>query len=142
MTETNDPKQPRVAVGAVVFKDGKVLLVQRGKAPAQGTWAIPGGKVRYGEPLREAVRREIREETGILVDPGKVVLVFDPIIRDESGRIAFHYVIIDYEARYVRGELRAGDDARDVRWVAREDLGRLNVNPRTRALLKEAYNFG
>ncbi len=142
MKYSDYPKYPRVAVGAVVFKDEKVLLVKRGNAPAKGKWAIPGGRVNLGETLQEAVRREIIEETGITVDPGKPILVFDPIIRDEEGRIVFHYVIIDYEARYVSGEIQPGDDAEDVRWVSRQQLRTIDVNSRTKELLMSQYGFG
>jgi 8-oxo-dGTP diphosphatase len=92
------PGAPVVAVGAVVFKDGRVLLVRRGQAPAMGLWAIPGGKVELGETLQAAAERELREETNIRVRAGDPVFTFDMIETDETGRIRYHYVIVDLEA--------------------------------------------
>lgn len=136
------PDAPRPAVGAVVFKDNAVLLVRRGKPPAIGNWAIPGGSVRLGETLQAAAEREILEETGIIVRAGKAVYVFDVIEHDEDGGIRFHYVIVDLTAEYISGEPCPGDDATDARWVRQADLVHLNVNPATRRLLAEAFDFG
>jgi 8-oxo-dGTP diphosphatase len=136
------PSLPRVAVGAVVFKDHKVLLVRRGKPPAQDLWAIPGGSVEIGETLSAAAEREIFEETGIIIQALKPVYTFDVIERDASGRTRFHYVIIDLIADYVRGDIRAGDDASAVRWVSSEEMASLKVNSKTRQLLKSQFNFG
>lgn len=145
MTEvlnTPYPDAPRVAVGAVVFRDDRVLLVQRGSAPARSQWAIPGGRVELGETLQKAAEREVFEETGIRIRAGKPVFVFDTVVPDDGGRIRFHYVIVDLEAEYLEGRLRRGDDAADVRWVAADELDRLPVNPTTRQLLKDHYAFG
>ena len=136
------PDTPRPAVGAVVFKDDAVLLVRRGNPPACGMWAIPGGRIRLGETLQAAAEREILEETGVVVRAGDPVFVFDSVERDASGRVRFHYVIVDLAAEYLRGEPTAGDDAADARWVTRDDLARLPVNPVTRRLLAETYDFG
>ena len=136
------PDQPRVAVGAAVFKENKVLLVLRGKPPAESQWAIPGGCVELGETLQEAAQREILEETGIVIKAGKPVYTFDVVIRDENGRIQFHYVIIDLAADYISGEIRAGDDAVDVRWISSEDMQYQNVSAATRKFLKQCYGFG
>jgi ADP-ribose pyrophosphatase len=137
MTETH----PRVAAGAVIMRGGKVLLVKRKNPPSKGRWAIPGGKVFAGERLREAVKREIREEAGIEIDVGEVVHVFDVIERNKGGHLSVHYVIIDFEARYRSGELRAGDDALEVRWVAPEEIDALDVNETSRGLLKDKFGF-
>lgn len=136
------PDHPRVAVGAVVFKDNRVLLVQRGRPPGQGQWAIPGGKVCLGETLRQAAEREILEETGIVIAAGEPVLTFEVIDRDADGRVRFHYVIIDLAAEYERGELQAGSDAMAARWVSPEELNTLPINPLTRKLLHRQYHFG
>jgi 8-oxo-dGTP diphosphatase len=136
------PAAPRPAVGAVVFKDHAVLLVQRGKPPALGMWAIPGGSVRLGETLQAAAEREILEETGIVIRAGEPVFVFDVIQQDDAGGVKYHYVIVDLAAEYVAGDLRPGDDAADARWVRADDLPRLNVNPATRRLLVEKFDFG
>jgi len=136
------PDRPRVAVGAVVFKDGRILLVRRGRAPAKGLWAIPGGSMELGESLQAAAEREILEETGIKIRAGEPILTFDVIERDEDGRIRYHYVIVDMIAEYIGGVLRPGDDAAEARWVSADALNRLDVSSRTRKLLKERFGFG
>lgn len=115
------PDRPIVAVGGLVVRDGRVLLVQRGREPSAGRWTIPGGAVLVGERLQEAVVRELREECGVQVEVGPVVEVLDRVVRDAAGRIQFHYVIVDYLARWVAGEPRAGSDAAAVRWLTQEE---------------------
>jgi ADP-ribose pyrophosphatase len=136
------PNHPRVAVGAVVFKEDKVLLALRGKPPAEKQWSIPGGCVELGETLQEAAEREIAEEAGIIIQAKKPIYSIDEIERDEKGHIRFHYVIVDLAADYVSGELRAGDDAVDVDWVSIKDLNNRNVSDETRKLLAQCYGFG
>ena len=135
------PQSPRVAVGAFVFKDDRILLVQRGQSPAKGLWAIPGGSMELGETLQEAAEREIREETGLVIKAREPVFTFDVIERDDSGRIRYHYVIVDMLAEYVSGTLQPGDDARDARWVSAQEMGNLEVSRRTREVL-EQFDFG
>jgi 8-oxo-dGTP diphosphatase len=136
LPESAYPRHPRPAVGALVIRDGRVLLVKRGRPPAQGQWAIPGGNIELGETLQQAAQREILEETGITIKAGQPVCTFDAIVRDRDGAIAFHYVIVDLAAEFVSGTLRCADDAEDARWVAAPELTRLDVSPRTRELLK------
>jgi len=136
------PSRPVVAVGAIVFRDNRVLLVRRGQPPSRDLWAIPGGRVEIGETLQEAAEREILEETGIIIQAREPVYAFDYIERDGSAHPRFHYVIVDLIADYVRGEIRAGDDAADVRWISAAELGDLNVSSKTVHLLKSHYNFG
>jgi 8-oxo-dGTP diphosphatase len=135
------PDHPRVAVGAVVISKEKVLLVLRGKPPAEKQWSIPGGCVELGETLQEAAEREIAEETGIVIQAQKPIYTFDVIERDKNGHIRFHYVIVDLAADYVSGEIKAGDDAADVSWVSLKDLKNLNVSNATRKLLATCYGF-
>lgn len=116
------PKRPMVGVGAVVWRDGAVLLERRGQPPAQGSWSLPGGLVEVGERLEEAVRREVREECGIDVTVGPVLGVFEPILRDDDGRIRYHYVVVDYLATYAGGDAVVGDDAAELCWVAADEL--------------------
>jgi 8-oxo-dGTP diphosphatase len=106
---------PVVGVGVVLVQDGKVLLVRRGRDPGRGLWAVPGGKIRHGEPMREAARRELLEETGLEVEVGDVVWVGEYLGADD------HIVLIDFAGSVMGGELRAGDDAEDVRWVELEE---------------------
>ena len=136
------PDQPRVAVGAIVFKNSKVLLVRRGKPPARDLWAIPGGSVKVSETLQRAAEREIFEETGITIQALEPIYTFDHIERDESGRTRFHYVIVDLTADYVEGKPRPGDDALEARWVSSLEMAGLNVSQKTRRLLKERFDFG
>lgn len=136
------PDRPRVAVGTIVFKDGCVLLVRRGKPPAEHHWAIPGGSVELGETLQEAAEREIREEAGIRVRAGDPAFTFDTVIRDDEGRIRFHYVIVDLVAEYISGEVKAGDDAADARWVSPGELDDLLTSPITLKVLHTYFGFG
>lgn len=129
------PDQPRPAVGAIVFKDQRVLLVKRGRPPALGQWAIPGGSIELGETLQQAAEREVWEETGIRIAAHDPVFSFDVLERDHQNRVRFHYVIVDLAAEYVSGELRSGDDAVEARWVAADELSALSLNPMTRDLL-------
>jgi ADP-ribose pyrophosphatase len=135
------PEHPRAAVGAVVFKDDKVLLVRRGRPPAIGQWAIPGGNVKLGETLQEAAEREILEETGIVIRAGDPIYSFDAIVRDADGAVQFHYVIVDVTADYIEGSPRPGDDADEVRWLDAQALDALPVSPPTLKLLKETLHF-
>jgi ADP-ribose pyrophosphatase len=130
------PDRPRLAVGAVVIHEGRVLLVKRGKPPAEGLWAIPGGSVEIGETLQTAAEREILEETGIRIKAGDPIYTFDAIQKDGDGRIRFHYVIVDLLADYLEGDPKAGDDAHDVQWVHPSDLDRMNVSRKTLDLLQ------
>ncbi len=136
------PDQPLASVGAVVFKENRVLLVQRGRPPAQGQWAIPGGRIALGETLQQAAEREIMEETGVVITAREPIFTFDVVERDEQGKVRFHYIVVDLIADYVSGDPRPGDDAADARWVAAEETALLNVNLRTRRLLSIMFQFG
>ena len=136
------PSQPVVAVGAIVFRNNRVLLVRRGQPPSRDLWAIPGGRVDIGETLQQAAEREILEETGITIHAQEPVYTFDYIERDESASPRFHYVIVDLNADYVAGEIMAGDDAAEARWIAADELGRLKVSSKTLKLLKKEFDFG
>jgi len=141
--QKNDyPSNPKVAVGAVVFKDERVLLVRRGQPPSKNLWAIPGGSVEIGETLQEAAQREILEETGIKIQAGEPVFTFDVIERDGTGKIRFHYVIVDLAADYVTGDTQAGDDAAEARWVTAQEIDELKVSAPTLNLLKTKFGFG
>jgi ADP-ribose pyrophosphatase YjhB (NUDIX family) len=108
------PDRPVVGVGAVVFVDGRIVLVKRAHEPLKGEWNLPGGGVEVGETLREACAREILEETGLVVEVGEVIEVFDRIMRDADGGVQYHYVLVDFVCRAVGGEVRCGTDASDV----------------------------
>jgi ADP-ribose pyrophosphatase len=137
MRKNKYPDTPQVAVGAVVVRDSKVLLVKRGHPPGEGLWAIPGGSVELGETLQQAAEREIKEETRLTIRAGNPIYTFDVIERDDTGRIQFHYVIVDVIADFISGKLNPDDDARDARWVSLEELEHLPVSPSTRDLVKK-----
>jgi mutator protein MutT len=114
------PEAPLVGVGAVIVEDGRVLLVRRGTEPMLGQWTLPGGMLELGEALTAGVVREVREETGLTVEPLELIELFDRIHRD-GKRVRYHYVIADYLCRVVSGELNAASDANAVRWVERAE---------------------
>jgi len=135
MARREYPESPVVGVGAVVIKDGKVLLVQRGIDPNKGVWAIPGGSLKLGETLQEGAEREILEETGITIKAKDPVYSFDFFERDGDGRVRFHYVIVDMIADYVSGEAHAADDAMEARWVSLGELKNMQVSGNTLKIL-------
>lgn len=117
------PEAPIVAVGVLLLDGDRVLLVQRGRPPQVGKWTVPGGGVELGETLEEAALRELAEETGLGCTLGPVVEVLDRVLRDGDGRVEYHYVILDFLGTAPTGELRAGSDCAEARWVAIADLG-------------------
>jgi 8-oxo-dGTP diphosphatase len=129
------PDTPLVGVGAIIIEDGRVVLVKRGHAPLQGKWSIPGGVLEVGETLRTAAVREGREETGLTIEPGELLGVFERVVPDEQGRVRYHYVLIDFLCRRLAGELIAADDAEDARWFRREELGALQLARETEKVI-------
>ncbi len=121
------PDNPLIGVGAVIIEANRVLLIRRGTAPLLGEWSLPGGVLECGETLREAVAREAREETGLLVEPTEMLGVYERVIRDEEGRVRYHYVLIDFRCRVRGGDLAAGSDAADVSWFMRSELPALKL---------------
>jgi ADP-ribose pyrophosphatase len=132
------PDRPIVGVGAVILHDGRVVVVRRAAEPLKGEWSIPGGAVELGEKLRDAAAREALEETGLVVDAGEVLEVFDGIYTDPEGRTQYHYVLIDFVCNPVAGEFHAGSDAAEVRWVADEELDALGMTANTVRVLRKA----
>ena len=130
------PDRPQIAVGAIVIRDNRVLLVRRGQPPSEGLWEIPGGRVRLGETLQEAIEREVKEETGVNIFPTNPVYTFDLIERDNRGRVRFHYVIVDLIADYVSGEPKPSDDAREAGWFTFQELEKLQISQTSQEALK------
>ena len=141
MLQREFPVAPLVGVGAVVVEQGRVLLVQRGTEPAKGQWSIPGGLIDVGESLREAVAREVFEETGLVVEPVELIELLDRIHRD-GDRVRYHYVIADYLCRVVGGRLLAASDADAVRWVERAEWNShsaLGIEPITARVIEAGW---
>ena len=138
MSKREYPDRPVVGIGAVVIRDGKVLLIRRGVAPGRGLWAVPGGSLELGETLQQGAEREILEETGITIRAREPIYAFDFFERDPDGRIRFHFVVVDLAADYIRGDVKGADDALEARWLAPGDLDHLPVSKNTLKLLRAA----
>ena len=134
------PRNPLVGVGGVVIDRGRALLIRRGSEPLKGEWSIPGGMVELGEELAEGVRRELKEETGLDVEPIECILVFDRIMK-EGERVKYHYVIADYLCRRKRGRLRPASDVTDARWVRREDLPQYHLTDMATTVILKAFDM-
>ena len=133
------PQLPVCAVSAILFREHKVLLVQRGKPPAYGKWSIPGGVVKLGETLEAAVIREVREETSLLVHPVRLGKVVERIFRDDDSSIQYHYVILDYVCELVEGNPVAASDAQAVQFADIDSLDHLDMTEGTTEVIREAY---
>lgn len=120
---TSGNSRPAVGVGVVLIEEGRLLLIKRGREPQRGRWAVPGGKVRPGERMKDAARREVREETGLEVEVGELVW-FGEVITDDH-----HIVIIDFDGTVLGGELRAADDADEARWIPLDEAAALPLTP-------------
>jgi len=130
------PSQPVVGVGAVIVRDGKVVLIKRRFDPLAGEWSLPGGRLELGETLAAGVAREVLEETGLEVEVGPIVEVFDRILHDPADRVQYHYVLIDYLCRPIGGELAHGSDAGAAVLVDPADLPRYRLSPRASAVVE------
>lgn len=135
------PSRPLLGVGAVVFHEDRVLLIERGKPPLEGWWTLPGGLVESGERLESAVVREVLEETGLRVKPVEIVAVFQRIMPDLEGRTEYHYVIVDYLCESLGGQLRADSDVRRAEWVLLSEMGKWKVAPGTPPVIEEALRL-
>ncbi|MDE3150304.1 MAG: NUDIX hydrolase [Acidobacteriota bacterium] len=135
------PESPLVGVGAVVVQHGRVLLVRRASEPLKGQWSLPGGMLELGESLADGVIREVKEETGLVVEVLELIEVLDRIHR-EGGRVRYHYVIADYLCRVVGGALQAATDADAVRWVERAEWNShsaLRLDPVTARVIEKGW---
>jgi 8-oxo-dGTP diphosphatase len=133
------PDQPLVGVGAIIIEGNRVLLVKRGHAPLAGEWSIPGGVLEVGETLRQAAVREALEETGLTVETGELLGVFDRVLRDAEERTRYHYVLIDFLCRRLSGEAQASGDAAEVRWYAREEAAALPLAKDTAEVIRLGF---
>ena len=132
------PSRPIVGVGGVLFIAGRVLLIKRRFEPMAGRWSLPGGALEVGETLAEVLAREMKEETGLDVDVGPVVDVFDRITRDDQGRVRFHYVLVDCLCTVRGGTPVAGSDVAEVVLADPDDLGRYDLTPKSLEVVRRA----
>jgi ADP-ribose pyrophosphatase YjhB (NUDIX family) len=138
--ERRYPSRPFLGIGALIFDDErKILLVERGKDPLKGYWSLPGGILETGEKLEEGIRREVREETGLEVDPLSIFEVFERIMPDAEGRPEYHYVLIDYLCRPAGGRLQAASDASRVAWVSEQNLHDYRLTEGTLDVVQRAF---
>jgi ADP-ribose pyrophosphatase YjhB (NUDIX family) len=135
------PDRPYVGVGAVIVHEGRVVLVKRRFEPLAGKWTIPGGAVEVGETLEASVAREMLEETGFVVEVGPVVEVLDRITRDDSSRVLYHFVLVDYLCWPIGGELRAGTDVAEAVLVDAADLDPYELTDKARAVIERALEL-
>ncbi len=131
------PDHPIIGVGAVIVDGDSVLLVRRDTEPLKGEWSVPGGMLELGEKLRDGIRREVREETGLVVEPGEVLDVFDSIFADKDGRTEYHYVLIDYLCQPISGDAMAGTDVSEVKWVSQEELPGMGLRSSTEEVVRK-----
>lgn len=129
------PDRPWVGVGVVVWRGDRLLMIRRGRPPRMGDWSLPGGAQHVGETVFETAVREVMEETGLTVRPTGVVTVVDSIVRDEDGRVHYHYTLVEVAAEWQAGQAVAGDDAMDVRWVTPEEAATLTPWDETRRVI-------
>ncbi len=136
------PSAPLVGVGVITFNsENKVLLVKRGNEPSKGLWSLPGGLVELGERVREAGVREVKEECNIDIEPEDVISVVDLILEDSEGKVKYHYILIDYLARYIGGEIEPQSDVVDADWFSYDELEELNIPEVTRNVLEKAFKL-
>ncbi|KAB2938589.1 MAG: NUDIX hydrolase [Hyphomicrobium sp.] len=132
---------PRAGASAVLFRGSTVLLVERGEAPAQGLWSLPGGSIEAGEPAEDTARREVREEAGLEAHIVGLAGVYDIIEHESDGTVLLHYVLATYFGRAAEGDPRAGGDARDARFFPLDALEDLPMTPGTRFVIAEAWRL-
>lgn len=130
------PSFPIVGVGAMVMWDDQLLLIKRLNEPSAGKWTIPGGMVELGEGLEDAVRREIGEECGIKISIQGLAGIVERVILDDQDRIQYHYIIVDYLARYLKGNLKAGSDVAEAKWAPLGTLETFDLTPGLMEFLK------
>ncbi|MEO5926932.1 MAG: NUDIX hydrolase [Bryobacteraceae bacterium] len=134
------PKHPLPGVGALIFRRGSILLIERGGNPLKCYWSLPGGLLETGETLVEGVTREVLEETGLRVKVVEFYGIFERIMRDAKGRAEYHYLLHDYVCKVVSGTMKAGDDVSRVEWVPRARLKDYKMTEGTLDVINEAYD--
>lgn len=133
------PRRPIVGVGALIVKNGKLLLIKRAAKPGQGRWSIPGGLVELGERVQDAVVREVKEECGLDIEVERLVDVFDSITRDEKGRIQYQFVVVNFLAEIRGGTLKNADDVLEAKWVPLDEVEQYNLTNSFRTFFQKHY---
>jgi ADP-ribose pyrophosphatase YjhB (NUDIX family) len=130
-----------LGVGGLIIVHNRILLVERGREPLKGYWSLPGGVLETGETLDQGIRREVREETGLVIEPLEVVEIFERIMRDEEGRPEYHYVLIDYLCRPAGGSLVAADDVSRAEWVGKRSVSGYHLTEGTLEVIEKAFDL-
>jgi 8-oxo-dGTP diphosphatase len=133
------PRRPFLGVGALIFEGREILLVERAKEPLKGYWSLPGGIVEAGEKLEDAIRREVREETALEIEPLQMFEIFERIMPDAEGRPEYHYVLIDYLCRVAGGNLAAASDVSRAAWVREQDVREYRLTEGTLEVIERAF---
>ena len=119
------PDRPFLAVSAAIVRDGRILLVRRARAPGRGLYSLPGGVVEAGETLHEAVIREVHEETGLTVEPVGLAGHREAVVRDATGRVQRHFVILAFACRWRAGEAMPSEEVAEARWLKPDEMAGL-----------------
>jgi 8-oxo-dGTP diphosphatase len=135
------PDRPIVGIGAVIIHDGRALIVERAGEPRKGEWTVPGGVLEIGETLRGGIEREVLEETSLVVKAGPVVDVYENIWPDATGKIQFHYVLVDFLCELVSGELHAATDVSDARWITLNELRSWKLIGKTADAIRKGFQM-
>jgi len=135
------PPRPVVGVGAVILHEDRVVLIRRKYEPLAGQWSLPGGTLELGESLEAGVAREIGEETGLDVEVGPVVEVFDRILLDTDGRVQYHFVLVDYLCRPIGGQLQAGSDVDAAVWVLPSEIPGYQITAKATSIIERALSM-
>ena len=132
-------QRPLLGVGALIIEGDRIVLVERAKDPLKGWWSIPGGLIELGERVADAVRREVREETGLEVEPGDLHEIYERLIHEADGKLEYHYVLLDYICRVTGGALAASSDASRAAWVSADQLQEYRLTEGTLAVIERAF---
>jgi ADP-ribose pyrophosphatase YjhB (NUDIX family) len=139
VTDRSYPDRPYLAVSAAIIRDGRVLVVRRAVPPAANRYSLPGGVVETGEPLQQALRREIEEETSLAIEPVALAGWREVIARDADARVERHFVILAFAARWLAGEPMLNAELAEARWIRPSELAGLNTTDGLAEIIAAAF---